>query len=87
MVDFFETAIKYFKKLPTWDWLTDQGVIPSNSTTYTYSKLRDVLFEQHGGIPFIGCSGPRFNATGAGRNTADNGYTVLSEVWYYQHVR
>lgn len=83
---FFETAIKYYKRFPTFDWLANEGITPSNSTTYTYSNLRDVLFSQHGGIPFLGCSGPRYNTTAAGKNSTDNGYTVLSEVWYYEHV-
>lgn len=37
-------------------------------------------------MPYVGCSGPRFNATEAGKGSLDNGYTVLSEVWYYYHV-
>ncbi|KAI4607701.1 hypothetical protein J4E81_003068 [Alternaria sp. BMP 2799] len=86
VVDFFETAVKYYKRFPTFDWLAAEGITPSNSTTYSYSDLVDVLYEQHGGIPFLGCSGPRFNATDAGKNTTDRGYTILSEVWYYEHV-
>lgn len=86
VVDFFETAIKYYKRFPTFDWLAAENITPSNSTTYTYSDLRDVLFKQHGGVPFLGCSGPRYNTTAAGKNSTDNGYTVLSEVWYYEHV-
>ncbi|KAF2132955.1 ribonuclease T2 [Dothidotthia symphoricarpi CBS 119687] len=86
VVDFFETAIKYYQRFPTFAWLEDAGITPSNSTTYSYSDFRDVLFEHHGGIPFIGCSGPRYNTTTAGKNSTDSGYTVLSEVWYYEHV-
>jgi len=86
VVDFFETAIKYYKRFPTFDWLAAKYITPSNSTTYSYSDLVDVLHEQHGGIPFLGCSGPRYNATEAGKNTTDRGYTILSEVWYYEHV-
>ena len=86
VVDFFQTAIKYYQRFPTFDWLAQGGIKPSNSTSYTYSKLRDVLYAQHGGIPFLGCSGPRFNATAAGKNSTDNGFTVLTEVWYYEHV-
>jgi ribonuclease T2 len=86
VVDFFETAIKYYKRFPTFDWLAAKDITPSNSTTYSYSDLVDVLHEQHGGIPFLGCSGPRYNATEAGKNTTDRGYTILSEVWYYEHV-
>lgn len=37
-------------------------------------------------MPYIGCSGPRYNATEQGKGSLDNGYTVFSEVWYYFHV-
>ncbi|CAN9340010.1 unnamed protein product [Alternaria alternata] len=63
------TAIKYYKRFPTFDWLAAKDITPSNSTTYSYSDLVDVLHEQHGGIPSLGCSGPRYNATEAGKNT------------------
>ncbi|KAF2682414.1 ribonuclease T2 [Lentithecium fluviatile CBS 122367] len=86
VVDFFETAIKYYKRFPTFDWLKAAEITPSNSTTYTYSAIRDTLFEQHGGIPFIGCSGQRYNTTDAGKNSTDTGYTVLTEIWYYEYV-
>ncbi|KAF2850699.1 ribonuclease T2 [Plenodomus tracheiphilus IPT5] len=86
VVEFFETAIRYYQRFPTWEWLGGEGIVPSNSTRYTYGEIRDVLFEKHGGVPFLGCSGPRFNATAAGRNSTDNGYTVLSEVWYYEYA-
>ncbi|KAF1959282.1 ribonuclease T2, partial [Byssothecium circinans] len=86
VVDFFETAIRYYLRFPTFEWLASAGIAPSNSTTYSYAELRDVLFEKSGGVPFIGCAGPRFNSTEMGRNSTDNGFTVLSEVWYYEHV-
>ena len=86
VVDFFETTIKYYKRFPTFKWLKDECITPSNSTTYTYSKMRDALSKKHRAVPFLGCSGPRYNTTEAGKGSLDNGYTVLSEVWYYQHV-
>ena len=86
IVDFFETAIKYYKRFPTFEWLEEGCITPSNTTSYTYSNMRDILFEKHGGVPFVGCSGPRYNTTAAGKGSLDNGYTVLSEVWYYQYV-
>jgi ribonuclease T2 len=86
VVDFFETAIKYYQRFPTYKWLKAKDIVPSNSTTYSYTAIRDVLAKKHGGVPFLGCSGPRFNATEAGKGSTDNGYTVLSEVWYYEHV-
>lgn len=86
VVDFFDTAISYYRRLPTFDWLAEAGITPSNRTTYSYADIVTVLSDRHGGIPFLGCTGPRFNATAAGRNTTDKGYTVLNEVWYYEHV-
>lgn len=86
VVDFFETAILYYKRLPTWHWLSSAGIRPSNHTTYSISDLRDALTHHHGAVPYIGCSGPSYNSTAAGNGTLDKGYTVLSEVWYYSHV-
>jgi ribonuclease T2 len=86
VVDFFSTAIKYYQRFPTHKWLKAKHIVPSNSTTYSYTDFKDTLAKKHGGVPFIGCSGPRFNATAAGKGSSDNGYTVLSEVWYYEHV-
>jgi ribonuclease T2 len=86
VVDFFETTIKYYKRFPTFKWLEEAHITPSNKTGYSYTDIRDVLFEKHGGVPFIGCSGPRYNTTAAGKGSLDNGYTALSEVWYYEYV-
>ncbi|KAF2442214.1 ribonuclease T2 [Karstenula rhodostoma CBS 690.94] len=86
VVDFFETAIQYYKRFPTFDWLEEADITPSNCTTYSYNEIRDPLVKEHGGLPYIGCTGPRYNATEAGKNSTDNGYTVLSEVWYYEYV-
>lgn len=86
VVDYFETTVLYYRRFPTFDWLAASAITPSNSTTYSYAKLRDSLFAQHGGVPFIGCSGPRYNETAAGANSTDRGFTVLGEVWYYEHV-
>ncbi|EPE31363.1 Ribonuclease Rh-like protein [Glarea lozoyensis ATCC 20868] len=86
IVDFFETAIAYYRILPTWGWLGAAGIYPSNSTTYSLGKLQGALKDGFGATPYIGCSGPRWNETALGKGSADNGRTVLSEVWYYMHV-
>jgi ribonuclease T2 len=88
VVDFFDTAIKYYRRFPTFSWLQEAKIVPSNTTGYTYTDIRDVLFAKHGGVPFIGCSGPKYNNTAAGKaaNSTDSGATVLSEVWYYEYV-
>lgn len=48
--------------------------------------MQAALTTGFGALPYIGCSGPRYNATAAGNGTLDNGYTVVSEMWYYYHV-
>ncbi|KAK3208418.1 hypothetical protein GRF29_77g663178 [Pseudopithomyces chartarum] len=73
-------------RFPTFEWLKEADITPSNCTTYSYTDIRDTLVEKHGGLPFIGCTGPRYNTTEAGKNSTDNGYTVLSEAWYYEYV-
>ncbi|KAK4501586.1 hypothetical protein PRZ48_007395 [Zasmidium cellare] len=88
VVDFFETTIGYYKKFPTFQWLQQYGITPSNKTQYNFIDIQDALSAQHGAVPYLGCSGPRYNETAAGRNshTNDTGRTVLSEVWYNMHV-
>jgi ribonuclease T2 len=86
VVDFFETAILYYRRLPTWGWLAQAGITPSNTTTYSISQFQNTLTSSYGALPYIGCSGPRFNQTAAGANSTDNGRTQISEVWYYFHV-
>ncbi|KAK4897430.1 hypothetical protein LTR27_004950 [Elasticomyces elasticus] len=86
VVDFFETVIKYFMRLPTWGWLGASGIYPSNSTTYSLNDMESALSQQYGAVPYLGCSGPRYNTTAAGANSTDSGRTVLSEVWYYFHA-
>jgi len=86
VVDFFDTAILYYRRLPTWGWLAQAGIRPSNTTTYTLSTMQNVLSRAYGATPYIGCSGPRYNTTAAGKGSSDSGGTVISEVWYYLHV-
>jgi ribonuclease T2 len=86
VVDFFQTVIKYYMRLPTWGWLGAHGIYPSNTTTYTLSNMEAALRQEYGATPYLGCSGPRYNETVAGANSTDNGRTQLSEVWYYFHA-
>jgi ribonuclease T2 len=88
VVEFFETAIMYYQRVPTYEWLKDAGITPSNSTTYTLSEIKRALTKAWGAEPYIGCSGTRYNATEAGEatNSTDTGRTAISEVWYYFHA-
>ncbi|KAK6088702.1 Ribonuclease Le2 [Seiridium cupressi] len=86
VVDFFETALSYYNILPTWGWLSAKGIRPSNSSYYSLADIQGALTDGFGKLPYVGCSGPRYNTTEAGAGSLDNGYTVLTEVWYYHHV-
>ncbi|WPH03937.1 ribonuclease T2 [Acrodontium crateriforme] len=85
IIEFFETAIMYYLRLPTWGWLGAHGIYPSNSTTYTLSHMESALKQEYGALPYLGCTGPRYNETAAGKGSLDNGKTQFSEVWYNFH--
>lgn len=83
VINFFDTVIKYFLRLPTYDWLKAAGITPSNSTSYSLSDFQNTLTSAYGTVPYVGCAGPRYNETQAGKGSTDNGRTALSEVWYF----
>ncbi|KAK4997510.1 hypothetical protein LTR66_003091 [Elasticomyces elasticus] len=85
-IDYFQTAILYYRRLPTWGWLAAAGIRPSNTTTYSLADMQRALTTGYGALPYIGCTGPRLNQTAAGANSTDAGRTVLAETWYYLHV-
>lgn len=76
----------YYRRVPTFSWLSQAGIVPSNKTTYSITDFQGALSSKYGALPYLGCSGPRFNETAAGRNSTDNGRVNLSEVWYYFHA-
>ncbi|KAM7220926.1 Ribonuclease T2-like protein [Rhypophila decipiens] len=92
IIDYFEATIKFFKQLPTYDWLAEANILPSNSTGgkkgggYSLSKIQNTLTKKFGAKPYIGCSGEKYNETSEGKGSKDDGRVVLSEVWYYYHV-
>ncbi|KND92985.1 Ribonuclease Le2 [Tolypocladium ophioglossoides CBS 100239] len=86
LFEFFETVITFQRRLPTFKWLSHADIKPSNKTGYTLSDVQQALTKGFSLVPFLGCSGPKYNETAAGKGTLDNGRTVLSEVWYYYHV-
>lgn len=85
LIQFFETTIMYFLRLPTYDWLAAKDIVPSNSTSYTLSYIEGALSSEYGPTPYVGCAGTPYNETSAGKGSSDDGGTELSEVWYYFH--
>ena len=86
LIDFYDTAIRYYLSLPTFDWLAAEGITPSNKTSYSLDQISNALEKHYGAKPYIGCSGPEFKDTDAGKHSNDSGNTVLNEVWYFNHV-
>jgi ribonuclease T2 len=84
--DFYSTVILYYQRLPTWGWLNAAGIKPSNTTNYTLSDIQAALTKAYGQLPYLGCSGPKYNSTPAGAGSNDSGSIYLDEVWYYFYV-
>ncbi|KAK9420108.1 hypothetical protein SUNI508_06636 [Seiridium unicorne] len=55
VVDFFTTVVALFKTLPTYTWLSDAGITPSSTTTYTSAAIQAALTENHGASVYLGC--------------------------------
>jgi hypothetical protein len=47
-VAFFNTVVKLFKTLPTYQWLEDAGITPSSSTTHTLASLTAAIKKGYG---------------------------------------
>ncbi|RGP79197.1 ribonuclease trv [Fusarium longipes] len=76
-VPYFQKTISLFKRLPTYEWLRDAGIIPSYSMLYQLSDIQAALEQQHGSRVSLRCAGQRihevgyhFNVTG----TLQHGY-------------
>ncbi|KAK7038254.1 RNase Gf29 [Favolaschia claudopus] len=61
-VAFFETVIKLFQTLPTFTWLSNQGITPSSSATHTLASLNAAIKAESGFTPIFGCSGSNLNS-------------------------
>lgn len=97
-------VIMYYMRFPTYKWLANRSITPSNTTTYSLTDMQAALTAAHGtykspfapspaptnrktgATPYIGCSGPRYNETAAGKGSSDSGRTVVDEMWYYMWV-
>jgi len=59
--DFFDRVVSLFKTLPSYEWLSDAGIIPSTTKTYTRAQILDALSQKHGGTVYLGCSSGNLN--------------------------
>ncbi|KAJ7492316.1 ribonuclease [Mycena latifolia] len=60
-VIFFNTVVKLFKTLPTYEWLEDAGIKPSSSTTHTLASLTSAIKAGFGFTPALDCDGTALN--------------------------
>lgn len=56
-VSFFETVVALFKTLPTYTFLANAGITPSNSKTYTLSQITSAIKSATGFTPSLDCDG------------------------------
>lgn len=70
--DFFKVAVGLYEKYPTFDFLQEKGITPSNEKTYTKQEISDALSSNFDGHEvYFKC----------------NKYQALQEVWYFHHLR
>ncbi|KAK0250069.1 Ribonuclease T2 precursor (RNase T2) [Friedmanniomyces endolithicus] len=69
--DFFNRTVNLFKSLPSYEWLSEAGIVPSSSATYTTAQIQAALSKNRGGHQvYLGCQ------SGA-----------LNEIWYFFNVQ
>ncbi|GAB0142159.1 hypothetical protein EsHS_00002721 [Epichloe bromicola] len=61
VVDFFETTVGLFRRLPTYRWLADAGIHPSEGRSYGLDRIRGALAGRHGAGVTLGCEGDVLN--------------------------
>ncbi|KAM5352932.1 hypothetical protein ACJ41O_005654 [Fusarium nematophilum] len=59
--DYVKRTVSLFKSLPTYQWLADAGIEPSDDKTYDAAEIVDALAAQHGAEVTIGCQGGKLN--------------------------
>ncbi|KAK3075606.1 Ribonuclease T2 precursor (RNase T2) [Teratosphaeriaceae sp. CCFEE 6253] len=68
---FFNRTVDLFKSLPSYEWLSEAGIVPSTSATYTTAQIQAALSKNRDGHDvYLGCK------SGA-----------LNEIWYFFNVQ
>ncbi|CDK30067.1 unnamed protein product [Kuraishia capsulata CBS 1993] len=71
VVDFYRASVDLYEQLPTFKWLSDNGIVPSEEQTYSKQQIEDTLSARFGQPVFVSC----------------NRYHALQEVWYFHHLK
>ncbi|KAK8106153.1 uncharacterized protein PG998_003378 [Apiospora kogelbergensis] len=59
--DYFTRAVTLFKALPSHEWLSEAGIVPSTSATYTLEAIQAALSAKHGKPVVINCKNKELN--------------------------
>ncbi|ODV64257.1 ribonuclease T2, partial [Ascoidea rubescens DSM 1968] len=60
-IDYFKVTINLFRKLPTYEWLKEDGIIPSGVKTYTRDEISQSLNKHFGSNVYFSCRGRKLN--------------------------
>lgn len=74
-VDFANVTVSLFKNLNTYQFLSDAGITPSSSATYTASAINAALKKAHGQDVIIQCSGSNLDEVWYTFNTRGSAQT------------
>lgn len=53
LIDYFETAILHDLQYPTYKWLEEGGIVPSNQTGVALKDMLNILTDKSGAIPYV----------------------------------
>lgn len=70
--DYFRVAMNLYQKLPTFEFLGQNGIVPTLDRTYTREEIARALSDNFGGHEVM------FKC---------NRYKALQEIWYFHHLR
>jgi len=56
-VAYFQSAVRLFQTLPTYQWLSDAGITPDGSKTYSLNEITSALKSASGFTPALDCTG------------------------------
>lgn len=59
--EYFTQAVAIFKTLPSYEWLSDAGIVPSDDATYDLADIQKALSAKHGADVVINCDGNSLN--------------------------
>ena len=53
IIDYIETVVLHDLQFPTYKWLADAGIVPSNTTGVKLDDMLEVLTNRSGSVPFV----------------------------------